>query len=328
MNNHFDLYDLFFMNKKYFRIVISFTIVAFLISIFYSLYSQPLYKSYISIYQTRNESMLPSSMSSFTGVASSLGFNFSNGENIYNIPDVINSRKLKKVITSKNWSSNIHSKPIDLVSYWELDKDTFFSNIKSIFFSNKPSTDFHLQNMAIDKFSTRISIYEHESGMITVSILMEDELIAANIVNFISTWIQDYISNEMSFKAKKNRVFIENQLNSAKMDLFLSEEDLSDFQKKHSITDDNPEVILARARLMRNVEVNQQVYVTLRQQFELNKIEELKEKPIINILDEGDIPTRKSKPLRSLIVISWTIIAFFISNFAIYCYHYMYINKK
>ena len=195
-------------------------------------------------------------------------------------------------------------------------------------FGDKGASSAHLQNMAIDQLSSRISIYEHESGMITVSILMEDELIAANIVNFVSDWIQDYISNEMSFKAKKNRVFIEEQLNSAKKDLFLSEEALSEFLKQNSLVDDNPEVMLEKGRLIRNVEVNQEVYITLRKQFELNKIEELKEKPIINILDIGDIPTDKSKPLRVLIVISWTFIAFFISIFSVYCYHYYYNNKE
>jgi hypothetical protein len=76
------------------------------------------------------------------------------------------------------------------------------------------------------------------------------------------------------------------------------------------------------------VEVNQEVYITLRKQFELNKIEELKEKPILNILDIGDVPTEKSKPLRSIFVLCCTLFAFFLSNFCFYWYqNYLKDNK-
>ena len=323
MNDNFGFLDLFLLNKKYFKTIASITVLAFILSIFYSLYSQPLYKSYISIYPTRNENM-PLALSGFSNVSSAFGFNFGNESNGYNIPDIINSRKLKKAIATKKWDTNLFDNPIDLINYWEIGKPNFMNKI----FGHKEASSAHLENLIIEELSNRISVYEHESGMISISVLMEDELLAANIVNFISNWIQNYISNEMSFKAKKNRVFIEEQLSSAKQDLFLSEEVLSEFLKENSLVDDNPEVMLEKGRLIRNVEVNQEVYITLRKQFELNKIEELKEKPIINILDTGDIPTQKSKPLRSLIVISWTMISFFISNLIVYCYHYYLDNKK
>ena len=175
-------------------------------------------------------------------------------------------------------------------------------------------------NIAIEKLTSLMSVYKHESGMITISVLMEDEIIASEIVNFISDWIENYVSNEMTLKATKNRQFIEERLDNAKNDLFLSEEKWSDFQKNHSIADDNPDVLLQKARLLRNIEVNQQVYITLRQQFELNRIEELKERPVINILDVGEVATEESKPLRILIVLSSTLIAFILSGFFMYCY--------
>jgi len=205
---------------------------------------------------------------------------------------------------------------VNLIDYWELDKPGLFS---SIFKLNGPEIE-HLYNIAIEKLTSLMSVYKHESGMITISVLMEDEIIASEIVNFISDWIENYVSNEMTLKATKNRQFIEERLDNAKNDLFLSEEKWSDFQKNHSIADDNPDVLLQKARLLRNIEVNQQVYITLRQQFELNRIEELKERPVINILDVGEVATEESKPLRILIVLSSTLIAFILSGFFMYCY--------
>jgi len=311
------LAEIFRIYKSYLKYILIITISAFLISIVYSLLATPLYKSYVSIYPTSNESNFPSSFAGLDGIASTLGFNLSGSEaNTFNFPDIVNSRKLKKAITSKRWNSELYSYPINLVKYWKLDSPGLLSSI----FSSGNDSEKHLQNLAIDYLSTLMTIYEHESGMITISVLMEDPTLASNIVNFISEWIQTYVSEEMSFKATKNREFIEQQLENAKSDLYKSEEELSDFMKTHPLSEEGPEDFTKRARLTRSIEVNTQVYITLRQQFELNKIEELKERPVLNILDTGDIPTEKSKPLRTLIVLSATFIAFFFSGFIMYCY--------
>ena len=50
---------------------------------------------------------------------------------------------------------------------------------------------------------------------------------------------------------------------------------------------DTPELQNLRGQLIRNLEVEQQVYLTLRTQYELARADELKEQPVINILDNG-----------------------------------------
>ena len=303
--------------KDYAKQIFYITFSIFTLSIIYSLVATPLYKSYVSIYPTNNDSNLPSSFAGLDGIASTFGFNLSGSDaSTFNFPDIVNSRRLKKEIILKKWDSDIYETPVDLVTYWKLDEPSFISDI----FSLKPTPADHLQNFAIDHLSTLMTVYEHESGMITISLLMEDPIIAAKIVNYISDWIQIYISDEMSFKATKNRKFIEQQLLSAKADLYESEEELSEFMKDHPLSEEGPEEFTERARLMRNIEVNTQVYITLKQQYELNKIEELKERPVLNILDTGDVATEKSKPLRTLIVLASTFIAFFFSGFMMYCY--------
>ena len=56
--------------------------------------------------------------------------------------------------------------------------------------------------------------------------------------------------------------------------------------------------------MVREIEENQAVYITLRQQYEIAKIEAEEDKLFINILDKGDIAVRKSKPKRLLILLS------------------------
>ena len=59
-----------------------------------------------------------------------------------------------------------------------------------------------------------------------------------------------------------------------------------------------------------------------------SSLEELKERPVLNVLDLGDVATEKSKPLRTLIVLASTFFAFFLSGFAMYCYDGISIKKS
>ena len=64
----------------------------------------------------------------------------------------------------------------------------------------------------------------------------------------------------------------------------------------------------------REVEAKQQVYVTLQQQLELARINEVKQTPIINILDEARAPVNKSRPNRLLIVVLSSLAGFLIAS--------------
>ena len=132
MNNHFAVFDLYLLNKKYFKLISLTTGFFLILSIIYSLIAPPLYKSYISIYPTREESPLPT-ISGLNNVSSAFGLNFGAETNGYNIPDIINSRKLKKAIVSQKWLSNKFDDEINLIDYWQIGKP----GLLSIFFEPK-----------------------------------------------------------------------------------------------------------------------------------------------------------------------------------------------
>ena len=149
-----------------------------------------------------------------------------------------------------------------------------------------------------------ISVEEEASGLITVSVLMEDPGLAAGIANYIAEFVKDFISVEQHREAVKNKAFIYDQQTQAKEELAHSEEELTEFRKQHPITLDTPDLQLARGRLIRNIEENQAVHITLRQQYEIAKIEEAKENLLVNILDVAEPAVKMAKPRRTLIVVS------------------------
>jgi len=75
------------------------------------------------------------------------------------------------------------------------------------------------------------------------------------------------------------------------------------FRERNRNIQQSPQLQLELGRLMREVEIKTQVYITLQQQYELARIEEVKETPSVVILDEGKVAVQKDKPKRKLIVI-------------------------
>jgi uncharacterized protein involved in exopolysaccharide biosynthesis len=312
------------LKKKNLIFIITFIIST--IAIIYSLLLTPLYTSFISIYP-ENLKNSKNSLSQFEGIASTFGINIGGDEsNSFNIPDIINSRMLKKEVLLKRWVNIKFQNESNLITYWEIDTDSKFSLKK--FVSNLLRTNNtennenkHLE-LGIKILSGRISTIEEESGLIIISVLMEEPEMSANISNFIAEYLKSFIGNKISIESSERRKFIEKRLENSKKDLSLSEEKLTSFIEKHPLALDTPDLQLERGRLIRNIEVNQQVYIILRQQYEVAKIDELNKSTIINILDKGEPAVEKTSPQRVFIVISF----FFIG--LIFSIIYLYLNQR
>ena len=117
-----------------------------------------------------------------------------------------------------------------------------------------------------------------------------------------SQLIQQF-GNQDSQTIGQHEIFIENQLTSSSEILNKSEENLVKFKNKNPINLDTPEIAMTRTRLHREIEENQTVYLTLRQQFEIARIDEQQEEILINILDEAIPAVRVSKPKKIIILL-------------------------
>ena len=97
--------------------------------------------------------------------------------------------------------------------------------------------------------------------------------------------------------------FIENRIASVDEDLELSEKKLKEFNEQNRQIS-SPSLELQLDRLTRNVEIQKGIFLTLKQQLELAKIEEVQETSIVQILDRPQVPLRPSNINLKLSVIS------------------------
>ena len=284
----------------------------------YSLIATPFYESKISLYPAGTLAETGSAFNNgLQGIAESFGLGGISSGQTFNVPDIINSQRLKKAVVMNQWENEKFSEQTTLIKYWELDKIKWYS-IKPIitklipFFSDGNDPEKSQLFKGMEQLGDLITVAESGTGLIEVSVLMEEPQLAADIANYISDFVKDFVSYEQGKEAKRNLEFIKNQLINSKDDLEYSEKELTQFKEKFSYT--NPSLDEIRGRLKRNIESNLQVYITLRQQYELAKIEEARDLLMVTILDEAEAPVLKKKPQRKLIVIGGIITGFFLST--------------
>ena len=93
--------------------------------------------------------------------------------------------------------------------------------------------------------------------------------------------------------------FIANRIPSVEKDLEFSEANLKEFNERNRQIS-SPALQLEQGRLSRDVEIQKGIYLTLKQQLELAKIEEVQEASIVQVLDKPQVslgPTNKNLKL-------------------------------
>ena len=78
-----------------------------------------------------------------------------------------------------------------------------------------------------------------------------------------------------------------------------------------------PRLAVPYADLYREVQVQESVYQLLTQQYELARLEEAKDVPVVNIIDAPGIPEKKSFPPRLLLSLLLTASAAFLFSAAL-----------
>ena len=309
MNNKIILNILKNKSTIIFKITFYFLVFGFV----YIFFSEHLYKSSITLYPAGELSENNSILSELSEYTETFGVSMPTKSNYY-IPDIINSYSLKKEIVLKTWKTEKFKEDINLINYWEINSPSYIKRfIHSLQFTfNRRYYDENLFfiNSAIKKLDNLISVDEAYSGLIEVDVLSNEPKLSADIANYISNYVIDFVNSEQKRFATKTKQFTKKRFELSEHDLIKSEDKLTEFRKIHPMSLDTPELQLERLRLIREVEVNQEVFVTLRNQLEIAKIEESKERLFVNILDRAEPSIRKEHPRTLLLLIIFGFLGF------------------
>ncbi len=95
-------------------------------------------------------------------------------------------------------------------------------------------------------------------------------------------------------QAAAQRRFLERRLDEAKRDLQVAEDDLRRFLERNRRYQDSPELVVDAQRLQRVVDLRQQVFTQLAQAYEQARIDEVRNTPVVTIVEGPEGSARRA----------------------------------
>lgn len=164
------------------------------------------------------------------------------------------------------------------------------------------------QMEVIGNLKDRISILvDKKTGVITLDVTMQDPLVSASVADTLTSYLQSYIIQYRTEKARQDLVFAEQLYSEAKIDYTKAQQRYADY------LDRNQNVILASYRvnqekLQQEMALAYNVYTQIAQQLQLAKVKVQDVTPVYTIIQPAIIPLFPSNPNKKLIIIGFAFL--------------------
>lgn len=159
-----------------------------------------------------------------------------------------------------------------------------------------------LQRRLVDGKYLKVST-DKKTGVISVITRFEDPLLSLQVNQFVVERANEILVHKMSTSAGENRKFIEGRIKEIKQDLADAEGRYQSFLEGNRVRS-SPELQVQEVRLQRSLQINQEVYLQLVKQLEMAKIDEAKDLPVLDQIDQPLLPVKKSGPNRKMFVLA------------------------
>ena len=280
--------------------IMGFTLLCTLVAVYVTLYVLPVtYKSDVVLQPTEM-----SSQSGLSALAASLPISIplgGKGDKNANIVSFLNSRTIKQRVIEK----------YDLMP--KLYPDIWDKENKKWLVESPEEKPTMLK--AIINLKDRYQVDKgRETELITISWIDEDPEFTKIMLQRIVKEVRYYLENEYESDAKRERKFVEDQLNKAEKELEYWEKQV-------------PSDKLTLSKIQRERFASQTVYTELRKQLELSKISEVKEIINFKILDQPFVPEDRFEPKRSRICVLTIVCSGFLSIGLLF-FHQFIINLR
>lgn len=198
-------------------------------------------------------------------------------------PEILKSRNMAKRILAGRYRS----------PGMEVKEGTLFEifNIQELPEPERMETGIRLIQRRLQVQQDRIT------QMIELAVTTPDPVLSAEIAGAFVTELNTLYQEIQVKKARDNRRFLEARFEEISRQLQAAEKTLLAFNRQNAVIG-SPDLKLEQGRLQREVRLQQQLYMTVSNQLEVAKIEEVKSRPVIQVLDTADPPLMKSGPPR------------------------------
>jgi uncharacterized protein involved in exopolysaccharide biosynthesis len=139
--------------------------------------------------------------------------------------------------------------------------------------------------------------HERGAGLVTVAVTLEWAELAEKVTRRILELINIFNLEERQSQAQAERRFVGQRMEQAHRDLQDAERALRDFLEENRSLEGSPRLLFEQQQLQREVNLQQQVYTGLVQAYESARIEEVRDTPVITIIESPEGSARQSQSL-------------------------------
>ena len=131
-----------------------------------------------------------------------------------------------------------------------------------------------------------------KTGVIDLAVTTRNPVLALQVSTRLIELLNQFNLESRQTQAGAERRFTEQRLGEVKGDLRAAEDQLQHFMQRNREYRNAPELNFQQERLQRQVTLQQQLYTTLSQSFEQAKIEEVRDTPVITVVEPPEAPVR------------------------------------
>ena len=141
-----------------------------------------------------------------------------------------------------------------------------------------------------------------QTGVVSLQVRSRSPVLSDEIAVRLLSIINAFNLERRRTQAAAERAFAESRVASIKGDLQAAEGRLQDFLQHNANCCEAPSLRFEEQRLSRDVSTQQQLYTTMLQSFEQAKIDEVRDTPVITIIEPPTIPVRPDSRRAALLL--------------------------
>ncbi len=266
---------------RYRWLVVKIALVVVALTVGYFLFRAPRY----TVETTFRLQIRPNTMSNLTGLAAQLGLAVPTTDATQTpafYVDLLKSREvLRHTVTHQYPAASLPpGKKTDLVAAFDVRADTREIAVE------------HTIEKLQDVMKT---ISSPRTGVISLSVTLRDPVLAQAVTQQLLNEVNTFNLESRQSQAGAERRFVEQRLDELKDSLRASEDRLQAFLQRNRDYANSPQLAFEQQRLLRDVTMQQEMVTTLAQTFEQAKIEEVRDTPVITVIDQPELPAERDR---------------------------------
>jgi uncharacterized protein involved in exopolysaccharide biosynthesis len=131
------------------------------------------------------------------------------------------------------------------------------------------------------------------TGVISLSVTLKDPVLSQAVTQQLINEVNTFNLESRQSQAGAERRFVEQRLAEMKDTLRTAEDRLQAFLQRNRDYANSPQLTFEQQRLYREVSMQQEMVTTLAQSFEQARIEEVRDTPVITVIDQPDLPVQR-----------------------------------